>query len=81
MGLDRAQGAGLTLDDVRIDFGGGAFAPGQSYVALSRERSLGGLSFVRPLRATNVRVDRRVVNFMAAFESNERALRLPAATD
>jgi hypothetical protein len=44
-------------------------------------RSLGGLSLARPLRATDVRVDRRVVNFMAAFESDERALRLPAPTD
>ena len=77
--VHKAQG--LTLDDVRIDFDNGAFAPGQCYVALSRARSLGGLSLARPLRATDVRVDRRVVNFMAAFESDERALRLPAPTD
>lgn len=77
--VHKAQG--LTLDDVRIDFDSGAFAPGQSYVALSRARSLDGLSLARPLRATDVRVDRRVVNFMAAFESDERALRLPAPTD
>jgi ATP-dependent DNA helicase PIF1 len=77
--VHKAQG--LTLDDVRIDFDRGAFAPGQSYVALSRARSLGGLSLARPLKATDVRVDRRVVNFMTAFESDERALRLPAAID
>ena len=51
--VHKAQG--LTLDDVRIDFDSGAFAPGQSYVALSRARSLGGLSLARPLRATDVR--------------------------
>jgi ATP-dependent DNA helicase PIF1 len=77
--VHKAQG--LTLDDVRIDFDSGAFAPGQSYVALSRARSLDGLSLARPLRASDVRVDRRVANFMAAFESDERALRLPAPTD
>jgi hypothetical protein len=66
---------------VRIDFDSGAFAPGQSYVALSRARSLGGLSLARPLRATDVRVDRRVVNFMTVFESDERALRLPTLTE
>ena len=77
--VHKAQG--LTLDDVRIDFDSGAFAPGQSYVALSRARSLGGLSLARPLRTTDVRVDRRVVDFMAAFESDEAALRLPAPTD
>jgi hypothetical protein len=51
------------------------------YVALSRARSLGGLSLARPLRTTDIRVDRRVVDFMAAFESDEQALRLPAPTD
>jgi ATP-dependent DNA helicase PIF1 len=77
--VHKAQG--LSLDDVRIDFDSGAFAPGQSYVALSRARSLGGLSLARPLRATDVRVDRRVVNFMTIFESDERALRLPTLTE
>ena len=43
--VHKAQG--LSLDDVRIDFDSGAFAPGQSYVALSRARSLGGLSLAR----------------------------------
>ena len=76
--VHKAQG--LSLDDVRIDFDSGAFAPGQSYVALSRARSLGGLSLARPLRAADVRVDRRVVNFMAAFESDEGARRVPAPT-
>src|SRR4029077_14556965 len=54
--VHKAQG--LSVDDVRIDFDSGAFARGQSYVALPRAPSLVGLSPARPLRATDVRVDR-----------------------
>ncbi len=64
--VHKAQG--LTLDDLRIDFGAGAFAAGQAYVALSRARSLAGLSLARPLRPNDVRVDPRVSEFIAAFE-------------
>ena len=67
---------GLTLDDVRIDFDLGAFAPGQVYVALSRARSMAGLSLARPLRSTDVRIDRRITAFMAAFESDDPSGRL-----
>jgi ATP-dependent DNA helicase PIF1 len=66
--MHKAQG--LTLNDVRIDFHNGAFAPGQAYVALSRARSLAGLSLARALRPSDVRVDRRVAQFMAAFEGD-----------
>ncbi len=62
MTIHKAQG--LTLDDVRIDLGSGAFAPGQVYVAISRVRSMSGLSFARPLRTADIRVDPMLVEFM-----------------
>ncbi|WP_051661167.1 DEAD/DEAH box helicase [Bosea sp. 117] len=64
--VHKAQG--LTLDDVRIDFDTGAFAAGQAYVALSRARSLEGLSLARPLRAADIRIDRRVAAFTRDFD-------------
>ncbi|TCT04290.1 ATP-dependent DNA helicase [Aquabacter spiritensis] len=67
MTMHKAQG--LTLEDVRIDFESGAFAAGQAYVALSRARSLEGLSLVRPVRPSDIRFDRRVAAFVAAFEA------------
>jgi ATP-dependent DNA helicase PIF1 len=60
--IHKAQG--LTLDDVRIDLGSGAFAAGQVYVAISRVRSLSGLSFARPLRVSDIQVDPMLVEFM-----------------
>ena len=59
--IHKAQG--LTLDDVNIDLGRGAFAPGQAYVALSRCRTMDGISFSRPLEVKDVLCDQRVVDF------------------
>ena len=56
---------GQTYDRVRIDLGSrGAFATGQTYVALSRCRSLAELYLERPLRLSDIRVDPKVVKFM-----------------
>ena len=54
---------GLTLDKVVLDLGGGAFAEGQTYVALSRARTIGGLRLIRPIAMHDVRVDPMVVDF------------------
>lgn len=55
---------GLSLEDVRIDLGRGTFAPGQLYVALSRARSIEGLSLTRPLEPRDVKVDEMLVRFV-----------------
>jgi ATP-dependent exoDNAse (exonuclease V) alpha subunit len=56
---------GKTYDRAVIDLGSGAFAPGQTYVALSRLTSLDGLYLSRPLRPSDIRVDPDVERFMA----------------
>lgn len=55
---------GLTLDAAVVDLSGGAFAPGQAYVALSRCRSLEGLRLQHPMRRADILVDGRVAEFM-----------------
>ena len=57
---------GKTYERAIIDLGSGAFAPGQTYVALSRLTSLEGLYLSRPLRPRDIQVDPDVQRFMAA---------------
>jgi len=52
------------FDRAVIDLGSGAFAPGQTYVALSRLTSLDGLYLSRALRPSDIRVDEDVRRFM-----------------
>jgi ATP-dependent exoDNAse (exonuclease V) alpha subunit len=61
--VHKAQG--MTLDAVEIDLGRGAFAPGQTYVALSRARSMEGLSLARPLQERDVQVDPAIAEGLA----------------
>ena len=56
---------GQTYDEVVIDMGRGAFSPGQTYVALSRVRSLDGLYLTRAIKMSDVMVDQDVLRFMA----------------
>ena len=60
---------GQTYDEVQIDLGTGAFAPGQAYVALSRVRSLAGLYLSRPIKLSDVKIDPRVLEFMNGHHS------------
>ncbi|MDR3298411.1 MAG: AAA family ATPase [Candidatus Accumulibacter sp.] len=54
---------GLTLDSLTLDLGNGAFAEGQTYVALSRARNIAGITLARPISMRDVRVDPVVAAF------------------
>lgn len=54
---------GMTLDRVFIDFDRGMFAHGQAYVAFSRCRTLEGLELSRPLRPSDIIIDRSAFGF------------------
>lgn len=58
---------GLTFSRANIDLSGGAFAGGQTYVALSRCRSLEGLSLQSPIRREDVFVRADVIGFSHQF--------------
>ncbi len=57
---------GHTYDQAIVDLGPRAFTAGQTYVALSRVRSLEGLYLQRPLQPRDVIVDPNVTRFMSA---------------
>jgi len=59
--IHKAQGK--TFDRVIIDLGRGAFEHGQTYVALSRCRTLEGIVLKQPLRPRDIQTDERVINF------------------
>jgi ATP-dependent DNA helicase PIF1 len=56
---------GKTYDRAIVDLGQRSFAPGQTYVALSRISELEGLYLTRPLRPSDIIVDENVLRFMA----------------
>lgn len=62
---------GLTFKHVKIDFTGGAFAGGQTYVALSRCTSLEGISLKEPLRRSDIFVRPEVVQFSHQYNDNQ----------
>jgi hypothetical protein len=54
---------GLTFDNVIIDLGSGAFVNGQLYTALSRCRTLEGLTLKRRIQKKDIIEDKRLINF------------------
>ena len=62
---------GLTFTRAVVDLTGGAFAGGQTYVALSRCVSLEGLVLRQPLRLSDVFVNRDIKLFSQQFNDKE----------
>lgn len=59
--IHKAQG--MTLEKVVIDLGNGMFCAGQIYVALSRCRTMNGITLARPISMTDVKVDQKIIDF------------------
>lgn len=55
---------GQTYESVAVDMSDGAFAHGQTYVALSRCKSIEGLYLTTAIRREDVIVDQEIVDFM-----------------
>lgn len=64
---------GLTFSNVIIDFTGGVFAGGQTYVALSRSVSLEGIFLKKPISKADVFIHPAIVAFSKRF-NNQQAL-------
>jgi ATP-dependent exoDNAse (exonuclease V) alpha subunit len=68
---------GKTFDRVIIDMGRGAFAHGQTYVALSRCTTLAGIVLVKPIETKHILLDWRIVRFLTAHQYQASEERLP----
>jgi ATP-dependent DNA helicase PIF1 len=66
--IHKAQGS--TLDIAEVDAGSGIFECGQTYVALSRVKSLEGL-YLQSFDAKRVRINRKVQEFYEILEKEE----------
>lgn len=62
------KGQGKTFNKVVIDLGRGAFAHGQSYVALSRCTTLDGIILKKLLRRSDILVDNSVISFLESYK-------------
>lgn len=62
---------GISLDKVHIDLGAGCFTTGQLYVALSRCRTLDGITLSRKLTYDDIQVDESIISFYELCRKNE----------
>lgn len=60
---------GKTFNNILIDLGYGAFAPGQLYVALSRCKDFNGISLTKPIKKNDVIIDDKINEL---FKKRER---------
>ena len=67
---------GLTFKHVNIDFSGGVFAGGQTYVALSRCTALEGICLQEPIKPTDIFVRTDVLNFANHYNDGNITIRM-----
>ena len=73
---------GLTFSHVIIDFTGGAFAGGQTYVALSRCTSLDGIVLKKQISRSDIFIKPEIISFSRKFNDKkliEQSLKLAQA--
>ena len=71
--IHKSQGA--SLDAEEIDVGSGIFECGQTYVALSRVKSLDGL-YLTSFDATKIRINKKVKDFYEYLNKNASKLEI-----
>ncbi|MCF7815879.1 MAG: AAA family ATPase [Candidatus Pacebacteria bacterium] len=59
---------GQTYESVAIDLTDGAFVHGQTYVALSRCKSMDGIYLKSPIRSQDIIIDQEIIEFMKGAE-------------
>ena len=62
---------GMTFDRMHFDLSHGTFAPGQAYVAISRMRSLEGLTLSRPLLPSHIIQNPEIRAFANSYNDTE----------
>jgi len=62
---------GLSFDKVNIDLGRGAFVNGQLYTALSRCRTIEGLTLKKKINRNDIIADNRLIEFSKCVEKGE----------
>jgi len=64
---------GVTLDNAEIDIGSNIFECGQSYVALSRLRSLDGL-YLKSFDVNKIKINKKVKTYYEALDLYEECV-------
>lgn len=69
---------GKTFDKCIIDLGRGAFAAGQVYVALSRCRTIEGITLIKPVTKQQLFLDSRITEFLSNAQNPQPQQKIDA---